>query len=84
MVAPMRPWQNALAIAAGFLVAGSLLPWSLRLVCALGAIAIVLILAIIRLRGHARELRKTGTTDVYERLQKIRSDRRARFRGRNR
>ena len=81
-MSPMRPWQNALAIVAGFLVAGALLPWSLRLACALGAIGIVVLLAVFRLRAHSRDLMQARTSNVYARLEKMRSDRRERF-GRN-
>jgi hypothetical protein len=49
----MRPWQNKLAIFAGFLVAGALFPWSFRLVCAFAAIVIVMLLLVMRLRTHA-------------------------------
>ena len=75
----MRPWQNALAIFAAFLVAGALLPWSLRLACALGAIGIVLLLAVFRYRAHTASLQKKRTTDVYGAVDRIRAAREARL-----
>ncbi len=81
---PMRPWQNALAIVAGFLVAGSLLPWPARyrFACALAAIAIVLFLLALRLSAHAKQ-RATRSTDAAESaIERIRADRAARVRRR--
>lgn len=75
----MRPWQNALAIVAAFLVAGALLPWELRLACAVGAVGIVLLLAVFRLRAHAATVQKKRTTDVYGAVSRIRADREERM-----
>lgn len=78
---PMRPAQNALAIGATFLVAGALLPWSplYRFVCAAGAIAIVLLLLVARLRDHMR--RDAGATggETQARIDRIRAERAARM-----
>lgn len=76
----MRPWQNALAIIAGFLVAGALLPWELRLACAFGAIGIVLLLLVFRLRAHSAGMMKKRTTGVYNQIEHLRAARKDRFR----
>jgi len=78
-VSPMRPWQNALAIVAAFLVAGALLPWELRLACAFGASGIVLLLLVFRLRSHRIVLNKKRTADVYGQVDRIRAQRDARL-----
>lgn len=75
----MRPWQNALAIVAGFLVAGALLPWELRLACAFGAIGIILLLCVIRIRSHKIVLTKKRTADVYGQVDRIRTARKDRL-----
>jgi hypothetical protein len=79
--APMRPAQNALVILAAFLVAGSLLPWSprLRMACAAGAIGIVLLLLIIRLRAHAGLVPRRADSRTQARIDRIRADRAARM-----
>jgi membrane protein implicated in regulation of membrane protease activity len=75
----MRPWQNALAIIAGFFVAGALLPWSLRLACALAAIGIVLLLLVFRLRAHATLRQKERVGDIEEKIARIRGSREQRL-----
>jgi len=77
---PMRPLENALAILGAFFIAGALLPWPLRLACALAAIAVVLVLAVFRLRAHRVNVSKKRTTDVYNRIHEIRAARKGRFR----
>jgi len=47
-----------MAIVAAFLVAGALLPWELRLACAFGAIGIVLLLFVMRIRSHRVKVTK--------------------------
>jgi hypothetical protein len=81
-VTPMRPWQNALAIIAGFLVAGALLPWDLKLACALGAIGIVLLLFVMRIRSHSAGIAKKRTAGVYTQIEHLRAARKDRFRKR--
>jgi len=71
----MRPWQNKLAIIAAFLVAGALLPWSLRLECALAAIVIVMLLLVMRLRTHAAARQRETTDDILSRVERIRGGR---------
>lgn len=71
----MRPWQNKLAILAGFLVAGALFPWSFRLVCAFAAIVIVMLLLVTRLRTHAAVQTREHTNDVLARVERIRAGR---------
>ena len=75
---PMRPWQNALAIVAGFFVAGALLPWSLRLACALAAIGIVALLFVIRIRSHVVTEEREHTAGVYDKIARMRATRDAR------
>jgi hypothetical protein len=75
----MRPWQNAMAIVAAFLVAGALLPWELRLACAFGAIGIVLLLFVMRIRSHAVTVTKKRTANVYSQVEQMRSARKSRF-----
>lgn len=78
-VSPMRPWQNALAIVAAFLVAGALLPWELRLACAFGAIGIVLLLFVFRVRSHSIGVAKKRTANVYGQVERIRAARKDRL-----
>ena len=78
-VSPMRPWQNALAIAAAFLVAGGLLPWGLRLACSLGAIGIVLLLLVFRMRSHSVGIAKKRTAGVYSQIERLRAARKDRY-----
>lgn len=78
-VTPMRPWQNALAIAAAFLVAGALLPWGLRLACALGAIGIVLLLFVMRMRALRVVVDKKRTAGVYGQVERMRAARKDRY-----
>lgn len=79
-VPPMPRWQNLLAIVAGFLVAGALLPWDLRLSCALGAIGIVLLLLVLRIRAHRAAVTKKQTSDVYGQIERLRTARKDRYR----
>jgi hypothetical protein len=75
----MRPWQNALAIIAAFLVAGALLPWELRLACAVGAGGIVLLLFVMRIRSHRIVVTKKRTASVYNQVDRIRASRKERL-----
>jgi hypothetical protein len=75
----MRPWQNALAIVAAFFVAGALLPWSLRLACALAAIGIVMLLFVIRIRSHVATQEREHTAGVYAKIERIRATREERI-----
>lgn len=76
---PMRPWENALAVVAALLVAGALLPWDLRLACALGAIGIVLLLGLMRTRAHRAGMAKARTANVYGQVERIRAARKERL-----
>jgi hypothetical protein len=78
---PLRLAQNALVILATFLVAGSLLPWSprVRLACAAGAIGIVLLLLVARLRAHAQAFRGAAEDETQRRIDRIRAERAARM-----
>jgi hypothetical protein len=75
----MRRWQNGLVILAAFLVAGALLPWGLRLACALGAIGIVLMLFVMRLRAHSARSEGAGSAATFERIARIRAERETRL-----
>jgi hypothetical protein len=75
----MRPWENALALVAAFLVAGALLPWDLKLACALGAIGIIVLMLLIRIRSHQIVVAKKRTSDVYGQVERLRAARKARF-----
>ena len=74
----MRPWQNALAIVAAFLVAGALLPWELRLACAMGAAGIAVLLLVFRIRSHRVVVQKKQTANIYGQVERIRADRKRR------
>lgn len=78
---PMRPWQNALAILAAFLVAGALLPWEERLACAIGAIGIVVLLAVFRIGAHRLKTQRRDTADLYAKIDRIRQERKRRSGG---
>ncbi len=75
----MRPWQNALALVAAFLVIGALLPWGLQLACAFGAIGIVLLLFVMRIRSHRITAIKKRTANVYNQVEHIRAARKIRL-----
>jgi hypothetical protein len=77
---PMRPWENALALVAAFLVAGALLPWDLRLACALGAIGIIVLMLLIRIRSHQIVVTKKRTAGVYGQIDRLRAERKERYR----
>jgi hypothetical protein len=79
----MRPWQNAIALAATVLACGALLPLPphLRIASAALAFAIIVMLLAARLRVHAARRTDARASGVYERIDRIRSDR-AKRRGR--
>lgn len=82
----MTRWQSFLAILAIFLVAGALWPWLgfYRLVCAALAFALVLVVLVSRLQQHAAELTgsRASIKDLESRIERIRTQREARFRRR--
>ena len=73
----MRPWQNAVALAATLLAAGALLPLGdrVRLAFAALAVGIILLLLVVRLRAHTARRTDARTTGVYDRIDRIRADR---------
>ncbi len=77
----MPPAQNLLVMAASFLVAGALLPWSprIRLACVTGAIGIVLVLLLIRLRAHSGPAQRMVDRQIQARIERIRAERAARM-----
>ena len=78
----MRPWQNALAILATFIAAGALLPWParLRIVAAVVAGLIIVVLAAFRVSAHMR-LTSSATTEVtMDMVDRIREERARRYR----
>jgi lysylphosphatidylglycerol synthetase-like protein (DUF2156 family) len=81
-VPPMRPWQNAIALAATVLACGALLPLAphLRIASAVLAFAIIVMLLAARLRMHAARKTDARASGVYERIERIRAERGARRR----
>lgn len=77
----MRPWQNAFAIVATFIAAGVLLPWDLRLriVCALLAFTLIVVLFVSRMRQHAKHIHRESIESSQERIDRIRAARSKRF-----
>ena len=80
----MRPWQNAIALAATLLACGALLPLGVRarIACAVLAFVIIIVLLVIRLRAHAVRSNDARTAGIYGRIERIRAERAAR-RGRH-
>lgn len=76
-VPPMRPWQNAIALAATVLACGALLPLPahLRIGSAVLAFAIIVALLGARLRLHAARRTDARTSGVYDRIERIRAER---------
>jgi membrane protein implicated in regulation of membrane protease activity len=79
---PMRPWQNAVALAAILLAAGALLPLAPRIRIALAALAIAVILLLLgaRLRAHAKRRDSARVDGTYQRIARIREQRASRRR----
>jgi uncharacterized membrane protein len=73
----MRPWQNAIALAATVLACGALLPFAphVRIGCAVLAFAIIVGLLASRLRMHAVRRTDARTAGVYDRIERIRAER---------
>jgi hypothetical protein len=73
----MRPWQNAIALAATVLACGALLPLAphVRIACAGLAFAIIVGLLAGRLRMHAVRRNDARAAGVYERIERIRAAR---------
>jgi hypothetical protein len=73
----MRPWQNAIALAATVLACGALLPLPphLRIGSAVLAFTIIVVLLAARLRMHAARRTDARTSGVYDRIERIRAER---------
>ena len=73
----MRPWQNAVALAATVLACGALLPLApyLRIASAGLAFAIIIALLTARLRMHAARRTDARTSGVFDRIERIRAER---------
>jgi membrane protein implicated in regulation of membrane protease activity len=73
----MRPWQNAIALAATVLACGALLPLAphLRIACAGVAFAIIVGLLAARLRLHAVRRTDARSSGVYDRIERMRAQR---------
>ena len=73
----MRPWQNAIALAATVLACGALLPLPLhlRIGSAVLAFTIIVVLLAARLRMHAQRRTDARTSGVYDRIERIRAER---------
>jgi hypothetical protein len=81
----MRPVENILAMVAALLVAGAVVPWALRLACALGAVGVLVLMISLRYKSHVVKKQKLRVLDVYAAVDRIREERRARYdRGRPR
>jgi hypothetical protein len=76
--------ENLLALLATVLAIGAVLPSPYRLPCALGVVAIVLVLAFLRTRATVATMKSARRVDVYAKIARIRAERKARFRGRAR
>jgi hypothetical protein len=73
----MRARQNAVALAATLLAAGALLPLPphVRLFLAGLAIAVILVLAVVRMRAHSARRGAVRLDGVYGRIERIRAER---------
>jgi hypothetical protein len=78
----MRPWQNAIALAATVLACGALLPLPphLRIGSAVLAFAIIVGLLAARLRMLGARRTDARAAGVFERIERIRAERGARRR----
>ncbi len=78
----MRPWQNALAILATFIAAGALLPWPahLRIIAAVVAGLIIVVLAAFRLSSHMRRDASASSEVTMDMVDRIREQRARRYR----
>ena len=81
-VPPMRPWQNAIALGATVLACGALLPLApqVRIACAGLAFAIIVGLLTARLRMHSVRRSDARASGVYDRIERIRTERDSRRR----
>jgi hypothetical protein len=78
----MRRLQTWLVIVATFGAAGALSPWDGRLRLASAGLAILLIgaVAIMRVRGHYEDLRRSSSADgTWATIERIRAERAKRF-----
>jgi hypothetical protein len=79
----MPRWHNFVAIVAIFFVAGAVWPWSPlnRILCAIIAFALILVVLVARLQRHASFLSGSRSTikDTESRIDRIRADREKRF-----
>jgi membrane protein implicated in regulation of membrane protease activity len=73
----VRTKQNAVALAATMLAAGTLLPLAppARFVLAGLAFAVILVLLVVRLRAHTAERDRARVDGVYDRIERIRAQR---------
>jgi hypothetical protein len=76
-VPPMRPWQNAIALAATVLACGAQLPLAphVRIASAALAFATIAGLLVARLRMHAVRRSDAHASGVYDRIERIRAER---------
>ena len=74
---PLRRGQNVVALAATLLASGALLPLEprVRFVLIGVAAAVILMLLVVRLRGHAVRRDAARVSGVYERIERIREQR---------
>jgi hypothetical protein len=79
---PMRRMQALLVMLALLGAAGAIFPWAdrYRLTSAALAFAIISTVAILRVRGHHKQLsRSSGAEETMARVQRIRDSRAKRF-----
>jgi|GEM_PF-3322016 uncharacterized membrane protein len=80
----MPRWYDRYAVIAILFAAGAILPfWPAtgRIICALLAFAIIIIVLIVRLQRHASSLtgKRSTLADMESRIDRIRADREKRF-----
>jgi Ca2+/H+ antiporter len=79
----MKRWQNAAAIVAMFFAAGAVWPWAPlnRVVCAVLAFMLILVVLASRLQQHASSVTQSRASikDMESRIQRIRAERDRRF-----
>jgi len=80
----MPKWYDRYSVVAILFAAGAVLPfWSapVRIICALLAFAIIIVVLVVRLQRHASMITGSRSTlaDMETRIDRIRADREKRF-----
>jgi hypothetical protein len=79
-VPPIRPIENILALVAALLVTGAVFSWPLRIACAIAAVGVLLLMIVLRYKSHVVTKQKRRVLDVYATVDRIRTEREARYR----